>query len=185
MLTHRSTRRAAVLALAALSTLAVAGCGDDDDGGDVSATEPTEASTLPTVTTPSMPEETGTTLTATLSPGEEVPGPGVQDGTGTAELKINGDEVCYDLKATMGEQPTAAHVHQGAKGAKGPVVVDLKPAFEMGESAFLSVACTTPAAGEAAKILGDPAAFYVNVHTAEHPDGAIRGQLATPGQPSY
>lgn len=179
MRTHTRSSRAAVLALAALSALAVGACGDDDDDSDVAAKEPaTEASTLPSVT---APEAAATTLTATLAGAEEVPGPGVDPGTGTAEIKINGDEVCYDLKATMGEQPTAAHIHQGAKGAAGPVFVDLKPAFEAGESAFTAAACTTPAAGEAAKITADPAGFYVNIHTAEHAAGAVRGQLAKSG----
>lgn len=174
-----SRRRAAALAAVALSVLALAGCGDDDDT-DVSATEPaTESSTVPSVTSPTAPGEVGaTTLTATLSGSKEVPGPGVADGVGSAELTIKGDEVCYDLKATMGEEPTAAHVHQGADGASGPVVVDLSPSFEPGESAFLAAACTTPAAGQAAKLAADPGGFYVNIHTAEHPDGALRGQLA-------
>ena len=91
-------------------------------------------------------EGTAESLKARLSGAEEFPGPGVTDGVGAVLVDITGTKVCYDLKVTMGEKPTKAHIHQGAKGASGPVVVDLNPAFEPGESAFnaRSRASTSP-----------------------------------------
>ena len=71
-----------------------------------------------------------------------------------------------------------AHIHQGAKGASGPPVVDLRPSFTPGESAFEAKSCVDLPADTAAKLIGDPAAYYVNVHTDAHPGGAVRGQLA-------
>lgn len=123
-------------------------------------------------------EGTAVTLKAALSPAEEVPGPGVKDGVGAALVDIAGPKVCSDLKVTMGEKPQKAHIHQGGKGASGSVVVDLMPAFNPGESAFTSKTCVETTADTAAKLIADPAAYYVNIHSNEHPDGAMRGQLA-------
>lgn len=156
-------------AVAALSVLAIvtAACGDEE--GDGQAVE--------TTTSTAAPEATEVTLTAQLSGKEEVPGPGVADGTGLAEVRIAADELCYTLNATMGEAPTAAHIHSGAQGASGGVVVNLMPTFTKGESAFEAESCIAPDAAAVAPIAENPGNFYVNIHTAQFPDGAMRGQL--------
>ena len=118
------------------------------------------------------------TLKAALRGAEEVPGPGVKDGVGAFLIDITGTKGCYDLKATMGEKPTKAHIHQGAKGAAGAVIVDLMPAFASGEAAFTAKSCLDLPGDVAASLIADPSAFYVNVHSDGHPDGAMRGQLA-------
>ena len=94
------------------------------------------------------------------------------------KIDITGTKGCYDLKVTMGERPTMAHIHQGARSASGPPVVDLAPKFEQGESAYMAKSCVDLPADTAAKLIGDPAAYYVNVHSDDHPAGALRGQLA-------
>ncbi|MGH9006069.1 MAG: CHRD domain-containing protein, partial [Acidimicrobiia bacterium] len=159
------------LALAVLSTLAIvpAACGDEEGGG-----EAVETST--TTSAPEAAEEV--TLAANLSGKEEVPDAGVTDGSGVAEVKIAGDELCYKLNATMGEKPTLAHIHTGAAGVAGDVLVNLMPTFAEGESGFTAESCLKPDAAALASIQADPAGFYVNVHSAEHPKGAMRGQLA-------
>jgi CHRD domain len=121
---------------------------------------------------------TAVSLKALLSPAEEVPGPGVKDGVGAALIDIAGPKVCSDLKATMGEKPLKAHIHQGAKGASGTVVVDLMPDFKPGESAYTSKTCVETTADTASQLIADPAGYYVNIHSDGHPDGAMRGQLA-------
>ena len=77
----------------------------------------------------------------------------------------------------------AAHIHEGARGSNGPVVANLGwpqdgqagdcltegeagPKFPTGEFGIVQ------------RILKNPAMFYVNIHNAEYPNGAIRGQLA-------
>jgi hypothetical protein len=121
---------------------------------------------------------TAVSLKALLSPAEEVPGPGVKDGVGAGLVDITGTKLCSDLKATMGEKPLKAHIHQGAKGASGPVVVDLMPAFTSGESAYTSKTCVETTADTAAQLIADPGGYYVNIHSDGHPDGAMRGQLS-------
>lgn len=172
-----TTRR--LFALVAVSVLALAACGDDDDDdAEAEAGAGSSTSTTTVTTAPDKPADAGAVvMLATLSGEEEVPGPGVADGTGTAEVRFADDQLCYDLKVTMGEKPTLTHIHQGAKGEAGPVVVDLKPSFAPGETAFLAEGCVTPEAAKVNPIISDPSAFYVNVHSAEHPNGALRGQL--------
>lgn len=111
---------------------------------------------------------------AGLSGAQEVPGPGDPDGAGSAEITVVDatDNVCYKLNVTNIMTPTAAHIHRGAAGVAGPPVVTLEPPVD-GERDGCVVA------GEliAEEIEANPANFYVNVHNAEYPSGAVRGQL--------
>ena len=119
-------------------------------------------------------EKTTETYRATLTGAQEVGG-GDRDGTGRAEISIsdNFGQVCYDLNDIRGIGPiTAAHIHRGARGVNGPPVFTLKPANEGGYKG-----CADGAEWTQDRIENNPTAFYVNVHTAEYPNGAIRGQL--------
>lgn len=160
------------LVAALLPLLVIAGaCGGGDDNGDDTKV------TTETTTGGEKTDGTTVTLKAALSGSEEVPGPGADPGVGAVLVEVSGTKVCPDLKVTMGEQPTAAHIHKGAKGAAGPVVVDLKPEFTSGESAFQSKTCVDVTAEQSAALIADPGAYYVNVHSGGHPNGAVRGQL--------
>lgn len=150
----------------------VGACGGDGEEG-----KDTEVTT-DTTTGGEKTDGTAVSLKALLNGAEEVPGPGVKDGVGTALVDIAGPKVCSDLKVTMGEKPQKAHIHQGAKGASGSVVVDLMPAFNPGEAAYASKTCVETTADTAAQLIADPAGYYVNIHSDAHPDGAMRGQLA-------
>ena len=119
-------------------------------------------------------EKTTQTYRTTLL-GSNEPGGGDRDGTGRAEISIsdNFGQVCYDLNDIRGIGPiTAAHIHRGARGVNGPPVFTLKPANEGGYKG-----CADGAEWTQDRIENNPTAFYVNVHTAEYPGGAIRGQL--------
>jgi hypothetical protein len=68
----------------------------------------------------------------------------------------------------------AAHIHRGAASVAGPVVVPLQPPDSFGRSR----SCTTGVDRALIKeILTEPYNFYVNVHTTDFPNGAMRGQL--------
>src|SRR5687768_12954273 len=62
------------------------------------------------------------TLRAELTGEKEVPGPGDDDGSGTAVVKVFRAEVCYTLRVQGIEAPTAAHIHLGLRNEAGPVV---------------------------------------------------------------
>jgi hypothetical protein len=95
---------------------------------------------------------------------------GDPDGLGTAEIKITGTRVCWEIKVSKVQTILAAHIHKGKPGTAGPVVVPFGKAFK-------SKGCTTTTAAIAAAIERNPAAYYVNVHNAKYPGGALRGQL--------
>ncbi len=113
-------------------------------------------------------------FTATLSPAEEVPNKGPEGASGTAKVDINTDtnQVCYEVTPTgLSEPPTLGHIHQGAKGAAGPVFID----FAVPTNGLKN--CVTSDATKVAAVIADPAGYYVNIHTASYAAGAMRGQL--------
>lgn len=116
----------------------------------------------------------GAKFSATLKGVKEVPGPGDPDGKGSASITINAgkSELCYKLSVKDIAAPTAAHVHTGSPTQAGPVSVGLTP-----PAGGSSSGCVTINSELADAIRKAPQAFYVNVHNAEFPDGAIRGQL--------
>jgi hypothetical protein len=121
-------------------------------------------------------EHGGHGLTAALTGPAEVPGPGDPDGGGTALITLNQgqNQVCFELAVTNIAAATAAHIHSGEAGKAGPPVVTLEPLSNSGASK----GCVSTTADQIKGIRQNPAGFYVNVHNAEFPGGAVRGQLA-------
>jgi CHRD domain len=119
----------------------------------------------------------GAPQSATLSGAAEVPGPGDPDGSGSASLQLNPGqgEICYELTVANIAPATAAHIHVAAAGVAGPVVVPLAP-----PTSGSSSACAAVDRDLVLAILKNPAGYYVNVHNAEFPAGAVRGQLSLP-----
>ena len=141
---------------------------------------------------------TNTVLTADLDGRAEIDAAAANrsiagDPNGRGEVYvfgIDGDPktLCYVLTVDKIDPATAAHIHEGAKGSNGPVVVSLARPTD-GNSADCLTEGEMLASGPAfapgttvAEILADPAAYYVNVHNAEYPGGAIRGQLHGQGE---
>ena len=119
-------------------------------------------------------EDIGNRFIAQLSGASEVP-PADPDGTGLARIAINDatNRVCTDLEVRMIGTVTAAHIHRGAAGTNGPPVITLDPPDDND-----SDDCDTADDALVDAIRANPSAFYVNVHTADYPDGAIRGQIS-------
>ena len=116
-----------------------------------------------------------TTLSATLNGTSETRG-GDPNGSGrfTAEADEATGDLCYVLAVKNISPVTAAHIHQGAAGQDGPPVVTIEVT---GPDADL---CMAVEPDTLKPILADPSGYYVNVHTADFPAGAVRGQLAGP-----
>lgn len=116
--------------------------------------------------------EGGKRYRVTLLGSEEVPGPGDPDGSGTAIITVNRGQqrVCWDITVSGVDPITAAHIHIGFDGQAFPnnVVVPLDP----------DTGCTSvPNLALLDALIQAPQAFYVNVHNAAFPAGALRGQL--------
>lgn len=120
-------------------------------------------------------EATAKTYHATLTGAQEPGGAGDPDGAGKAEVSVSGrlDQVCYEVKDLSGLGTiTMAHIHRGAPGENGPPVMTLKVANEGGFKG-----CDTAPEWLQDALKTNFSGYYVNVHTSEYPNGAIRGQL--------
>ena len=94
---------------------------------------------------------------------------------GTANVEIHADRSVKVKVIVSGMTPTASHIHEGAPGANGGVVV---PLTKLGDNEFISAdGAKLTDAQYAAYKAGN---LYVNVHSAKHPGGEIRGQLKAP-----
>ena len=115
----------------------------------------------------------GNQLRAQLA-GANEPAGGDPDGAGLARIEISDatNTVCTDLEVRMISPATAAHIHRGAAGVNGPPVITLDVPDDND-----SDDCDEVQESLLREIRANPAGFYVNVHTADYPDGAIRGQL--------
>ena len=107
----------------------------------------------------------------TLSGSQEVP-PVTTSASGNGAITVNPDKTVSGSIATKGISATAAHIHAGAAGKNGSVIV---PLAKSGDSGF-AVPPGAKLTDEQMKSFkaGD---LYVNVHSAAHPGGEIRAQL--------
>jgi hypothetical protein len=117
----------------------------------------------------------GRPLYATLTGAAEIPGPGDPDGSGTARLRLNQGQgtVCFEIKVKDIAAPTAAHIHSGVASSSGPVVVGLSAPVN-----GVAVGCASASKELVKAIRQSPGNYYVNIHTADYPAGALRGQLS-------
>jgi L-serine deaminase len=124
----------------------------------------------------SVAADGGRTFTTTLSGAAEVP-PADPDGSGTATITLNYGQgtVCWEITVSNITLPaTAAHIHEAPVGVAGPVVVPLSAPDASGSSS----GCATVDRTEIKDIIQHPEEYYVNVHNADYPGGAVRGQLS-------
>lgn len=120
-------------------------------------------------------ERTVDSFSFSLDGDQEVP-PSGSSATGSCTADLSDDATGLDVDCTHDvASPTAAHVHQAPAGEEGPVVFDF----------------TDPTSPISATVPMDPvdvAAFaarhlYVNIHSADSPEGEIRGQIGAPPAP--
>jgi len=114
-----------------------------------------------------------TTLSAALAGSAETD----EDGSGTATVVLDPDAgtACWTFSVEDIDPVTVSHIHEGAEGVDGGVVVDLDLDGFDGSSEGCNEAADAAALQA---IVDNPAGYYVNVHNEAFPGGAIRGQLA-------
>jgi hypothetical protein len=134
-------------------------------------------------------------FSATLSGAKEVP-PVDTDAKGSAGFsQPHFNNMSFGIQANGIEKVTAAHIHQGKEGDNGPIVVTLFKADnttgtgqvngQLVGGSITNDMLEGPLQGKSVetdlvKLIQDGEA-YVNVHTTDNPNGAIRGQIAAGG----
>jgi hypothetical protein len=113
------------------------------------------------------------TYTATLNGASEVPA-NSSTATGTATFKY--DKTTYKLSGTVtfsGMTATASHIHKGAMGQSGGVVIPLDVTAPV--TSPITLEPTELDSTQRADLMANM--YYVNIHSADFPAGEIRGQL--------
>lgn len=155
-------RRVMLLSLIA-GVLGIAGCG----GSSSSASSPKPA---PSATKGTRPARI---YHLTLTGKAETPA-GAPTGTGAAVIAIHGSStVCWRFAHLHGfTKATFAHIHLGAPGKAGNVVVPLSTGPALHHQGCVAVNATLIKAIER-----NPRGYYVNIHSIKYPGGAVRAQL--------
>lgn len=120
----------------------------------------------------------GESVRANMSGDQVAPGPGAPNAVGTANLFVDMRYgiLCYRMGYDGTSRAVAAHIHAGGPGQHGRPVIDLHPESNGDEG------CVGADPTALRNLRENPEAFYLQLHTAEYPDGAIRGQVFPAGQ---
>ena len=161
-----------------LAALLLIGCARDEQLTEDEArdeADPTSSTQVPN-STPTSASGSDTDFAAMFRAeltGTAEPSPGDADAYGQARVGIRPSmaEICAQIAVGRIAEASAAHVHRGDAGAEGPVVAELTPPNPASEG------CAPISAELGEEIASNPAGFYLDVHTGDFPDGAVRGQL--------
>lgn len=85
-------------------------------------------------------------------------------------------ELCVALRTDL-DDITGVHIHIGAAGETGDVFVDVTSVLQPGDREW-SQGCTSVGDDIESGLADSTDALYVDVHTPDRPDGALRGQLS-------
>ncbi len=118
-----------------------------------------------------MGSMSGGAMNVTLTGSNEVPAV-TTSAKGTGTIPIKDDHTVSGSITVTGMTPTAAHIHEAAAGANGPVIV---PMTKSGDNMFVFPATAKLTDAQYASFKAGNT--YVNVHSAANPGGEIRAQL--------
>ncbi|ANS67192.1 hypothetical protein SLINC_4968 [Streptomyces lincolnensis] len=140
------------------------------------------AATVPAAAADRTAGEDTTVLAASLRGANEVPvagGPAVGDRDGAALqfVKVKGDKVSVAVKWAGTGRPTALHLHEGVRGTNGGIKVDFTELLDKSGRRTVTGTVKVKDAALLDRLRTNPTSFYANLHTAEFPGGAVRGQL--------
>ena len=112
-------------------------------------------------------------VSSKLKGANEVPAKGDPNGSGFVVVTFRAakGQACWEFKGVRGiAAPNAAHIHKGRSGVAGPVVIPFGAAYK-------AKGCVKAMKNVIEKIETNPNRYYVNIHNAKYPGGALRGQL--------
>jgi hypothetical protein len=118
------------------------------------------------------------TYVVSMSGAQEVPGPGDPDGTGSGTITLNDVTglVSWNFTYQNITAPTLMHIHTGAAGVSGGILINLGVATSGGAGTLISSTVHGNLA-QVTSVITNPQGFYVNIHNASFPGGAVRGQI--------
>ena len=112
-----------------------------------------------------------TTVHVRLSGAQEVPAVKTK-AHARAVISVRPNHQVSGEVITRGIKPTMVHIHEGAAGANGPIILWLK---RSGANVWRVPPGSKLTSGQyKAFLAGD---LYLNVHSARHPAGELRGQI--------
>lgn len=109
-------------------------------------------------------------MTISLTGSAEVP-PVTTSATGTGEIKVLPDHTVSGGIKTSGLVPTMAHIHEAPAGKNGRPIITLT---KTGNDFAIPAGAKLTKGQYRSFLAGN---LYVNVHSAQYPDGEIRAQL--------
>jgi hypothetical protein len=175
-----------LLLTAAWASFGLAACSREVSAPAPADSVPAMTDPSPSPLEPSMGPDIGTppeagealALNATMTGREQVPAVQGTRATGTGSFSLDATRTMlrYELTHTV-EAPTGAHLHLGIAGESGEVMLSLMTAPGV-------LSGTVPVTPEQARLIEGGRA-YVDIHSAAHPDGEIRGQVVLPGEIVY
>ncbi len=138
----------------------------------------------------SVSAQAQTSFVSFLNGAQEVATPPVVTpafGNGTVMMNAAQTQITINLRFEgLLAGVTVAHIHNGAVGVNGPVILDIFPLIDFSARTFTSgtifsrILDVTPA--QASVLLAGNG--YFNIHTSRHPGGEIRGQINVVPEPS-
>lgn len=174
-----------LIAIVPALALVSAACGG---GAGQTAATTAPARTTAAATTAAPTQAASLVFTAALKSTEEVPPIANAESTCTGTATVTFDRAANKAKFELElstcpatTAPTIAHIHRGAKGANGGVVVNT--GLVAGEWKLTNGAgkiTKDVAAVDAAvlsEIVASPSGFYMNIHSAMNGGGVVRAQL--------
>ena len=142
----------------AVALIGVAGCGSS------SSSSSTSASTTTSSAGAKVKKALSVTYGVKMTGAAETP---------VVTLSTKTGKVCWTFTSLSGvSTPTAAHIHLGAAGTSGNVVLPLSTG-----ATFLTKGCVHASDALISAIAASPHGYYVNIHNAKYPGGAVRAQL--------
>lgn len=106
--------------------------------------------------------------------GQEVPGGGDDKASGNfnGEVDLKRNRVCYYLDMDGLGSATSVHIHQKDQAGTDTPTLPMQVPGAGGKEV-----CVTGESAVLAEIAKKPEEYYIDVHTSDHPEGAVRGTL--------